>query len=423
MDLGWLLEEPIDWKYKGIAPQETPVPLGKVRRQGWNALEDLVFPVMLLKQSALEHNISLMAGYCRERGLDLAPHGKTTMCPQIFKRQLDAGAWGITAATPSQVHTFRAFGVSRILLANQLVEPPALRWVASELSSDPSFDFYCLVDSKDGVSLMERALEQVRPNRKIKVLVELGTPAGRTGSRSFEDAEGVATSVGNSRYLALAGVESYEGIITEGSMAATITAVDDFLLRMRDLTLKLDHAGLFDGLEEVVITAGGSAFFDRVAEHLGEDRLHVPVRLVLRCGCYATHDSVMYKDISPLDGRGPQVDGLRPALEVWGRVLSHPEPKLAIAGFGKRDVSHDVDLPVPQVLRTRFGELVDVAGQIKVFALNDQHAYLRLDGRDVAVGDLIACGISHPCTAFDKWRLIPVVDDDYGVVDVFLTFF
>jgi D-serine deaminase-like pyridoxal phosphate-dependent protein len=423
MDLGWLLDEPVDWRYKGIPPQAAPVPLGKVREQGWNAFEDLVFPAMLLKQSALEHNISLMAGYCRERGLDLAPHGKTTMCPQILKRQLDAGAWGITAGTPSQVRTFRAFGVSRILLANQLVEPRALTWVASELGSDAGFDFYCLVDSKDGVTLMERALEPVRPDRKIKVLVELGTPEGRTGSRALEDAEVVAASVGESRHLVLAGVEGYEGIITGGSIDATIAAVDDFLLRVRGLTLRLDGAGLFDGLEEVVITAGGSAFFDRVAEHLREDRLHAPVRLVLRCGCYASHDSVMYKDISPLDGRGQQVDGLRPALEVWGRVLSHPEPKLAIAGFGKRDVSHDVDLPVPQVLRTRRGEVIDIAGHIEVFTLDDQHAYLRLDGRDVAVGDLIGCGISHPCTAFDKWRLIPVVDDDYGIVDAFLTFF
>jgi D-serine deaminase-like pyridoxal phosphate-dependent protein len=423
MDLAWISDQAIDWRYKGIPLRQAPVPLAAVRDQGWNALEDLVFPVMLLKQSALEHNISLMADYCHEHGLELAPHGKTTMCPQIFKRQLDAGAWGITAATPAQVRAFRAFGVSRILLANQLLEPQALEWVASELASDSSFDFFCLVDSLDGVGLMEQALEPVRPQRKIKVLVELGIPGGRTGSRPLEAAKSLAGAVVESSCLELAGVEGYEGIITAETMDETIAAVDRFLRRIRDLTVNLEGAGLFEGLDEVVITAGGSAFFDRVAEHLAGDWLRVPVRLVLRCGCYATHDSLMYEDLSPLAGRGPGIDRLSPALEIWGRVLSHPEPKLAIAGFGKRDVSHDVDLPLPRVLRTRSGDFVEVGGAVAVFALNDQHAYLRLDTKDVVVGDLLGCGISHPCTAFDKWRLIPVVDDDYNVVDAYMTFF
>jgi len=35
----------------------------------------------------------------------------------------------------------------------------------------------------------------------------------------------------------------------------------------------------------------------------------------------------------------------------------------------------------------------------------------------------VCLGISHPCTAFDKWQLIPVVDEEYRIVDVVRTFF
>jgi D-serine deaminase-like pyridoxal phosphate-dependent protein len=59
----------------------------------------------------------------------------------------------------------------------------------------------------------------------------------------------------------------------------------------------------------------------------------------------------------------------------------------------------------------------------RVVKLNDQHAYLRLGGAGVQVGDWLEFGISHPCTVFDKWPMIPVLDDDGRVVDLIRTFF
>ena len=56
--------------------------------------------------------------------------------------------------------------------------------------------------------------------------------------------------------------------------------------------------------------------------------------------------------------------------------------------------------------------------------LDDQHAYVSLPpGTDLAPGDLLCMGVSHPCMTFDKWRVIPVTDDDYRVTDVVYTFF
>jgi D-serine deaminase-like pyridoxal phosphate-dependent protein len=415
--LARLREDPIDWRYKGFPPAEGVTPASLAER-GWNLLAgDLFLPALVLKESALAHNLELMARWCQARGVALAPHGKTTMSPELFARQLETGAWGITAATAAQARMYRAFGVERILLANELVEPGAVRWVASELAADPAFDFSCLVDSAEAVTAMERALAGRSVARPIPVLVELGVEGGRTGARTVETAREVADAAGRSPVLDLAGVECFEGILHEDE------PVDALLRDLRRLLDELIDAEAFSGREEIVVTAGGSVYFDRVAEMLAPPAGDRRVRLVLRSGCYVTHDHGFYDRSSPFGTDGAASERLQPALEAWGVVLSRPEPELAIAGMGKRDVPHDIGLPVP--LRVRGGAgLRETNGTMEVVDLNDQHAFVRLPpDEDLAPGDLLGCGISHPCTAFDKWRMLPVVDDDYLVIDAVHTFF
>jgi D-serine deaminase-like pyridoxal phosphate-dependent protein len=348
------------------------------------------------------------------------------MAPQLFKRQLDAGAWGMTAATVAQVGVYRRFGVRRVVLANELVEPAALRWIADELAGDEDFDFYCLADSVEGVGAMTDALRANGSERPLQVLVELGVPGGRAGCRTIAEGKDVAAAVAASPELTLAGVEGFEGVIGGPDLDATLAAVDEFLGRIRSLTTELARAGAFDGREEIVVTAGGSAFFDRVVACFAPPwDVALPVRVVLRGGCYATHDSGLYERLSPLGPRGGDIDRLRPALEAWGVVLSRPEPDLAIVGIGKRDVPFDIDLPFPERVVTRGGGGIrDVRGTMIVTTLHDQHAFVRLEaGAELAVGDLVGFGISHPCLAFDRWALIPLVADDYTVVGGIRTFF
>jgi D-serine deaminase-like pyridoxal phosphate-dependent protein len=407
--LARLRDDPIDWRYKGL-PAADGVTVGSLADQGWNLLRgDLPTPVLVLRESALAHNLELMARWCTSRGVSLAPHGKTTMSPELWARQLEAGAWGITAANVAQVRVMREFGVERIVLANELVDPAAVRWAAEELARDPRFELYCLVDSVEAVRAMTGAVR--RPVRPLQALVELGVPHGRTGARTLEAAEHVAVALADSMVLDLAGAEVFEGIIHGDDAEAQVDALLD---RLAVLMERLD----LDGRDEAVVTAGGSAFFDRVQERLAG----VQARLVLRSGCYVTHDSGMYERVSPLGERAAGNGRLRHALEVWGVVLSRPEPELALLLMGKRDVAYDVEPPLPLTVHDRDG--LRPADGMSVFELNDQHAYLRLPAGDpLAVGDLVACGISHPCTAFDKWRLIPVVDDEYTVVDAVHTFF
>jgi D-serine deaminase-like pyridoxal phosphate-dependent protein len=422
--LAGLLAEPVDWRCKGRPAVRRMLTVGELGAGRWNVVAgDVLLPAMVLKQSALDHNIALVARYCEEHGVSLAPHGKTTMAPQLFARQLDAGAWGLTAATVAQVGVYRRFGVGRIVLANELVEPAAVRWIADEHAADPDFDFYCLVDSPAAVETMAEALRD-GGTRPLQVLVEVGVPGGRAGCRTLEEARAVADAVASSPSLVLAGVEGFEGVIGGADLETTLAEVDEFLERVRALTLDLADQELFRGRSEIVVTAGGSAYFDRVVAVLGRPwDLAVPVRIVLRGGCYVTHDSGFYDRLSPLGERDGD-ERLRPALEAWGVVLSRPEPDLAIVGLGKRDVPFDIELPLPWHVAPPGGPVRDAEGQLTVTALNDQHAFVRLaPNAQLAVGDLVGCGISHPCLAFDRWPLILLVDDDYNVVGGVRTFF
>jgi D-serine dehydratase len=351
-------------------------------------LRDVPLPVLVLRESALAHNLGVMQAWCDARGLSLAPHGKTTMARDLIRRQLEAGAWGMTAATVPQLTVMRAAGARRVILANELVGAPEIAWFEREREG---IEAYCLVDSVAGVEALAAGVRA-----PLRVLLELGGP--RAGCRSAEAALAVADAVAAAPPLALAGVEGFEGTLEEG-------AVDRFLEFLREVVVALDARDAFDGVDEIVATAGGSAFFDHVAERLRFDGLSRPVRVVLRSGCYLTHDDGLYAAATPLPT-------LRAALELWARVLSCPEPGLAIAGFGKRDAPYDLGLPV---VRSHAG--------VQVQALNDQHAYLRDPRGVLAVGDTVVCGISHPCTAFDKWPLIGVVDDDDVVIGAVRTHF
>ena len=384
----------------------------------------LSYPLLTLRESALSHNIDAMAAYCLAAGVGLAPHGKTTMAPQLAARQLAAGAWGITVATVGQLQTYRAFGVPRLLLANELVDPAGLSWLAGELNADQDLEVLCYVDSTDGVALLDRHLRRHSLRRPLTVLVELGHARGRTGARSHDEALAVATAAARTSTLSVAGVAGYEGGLGHRADQGTLERVAAYCRALRALTDRLHEAGLTG--DRPVLTAGGSAFFDVVvAELTAPGRPPVQPRVILRSGCYVTHDHGFYAGISPAVRQTAGGLTLRAAFELWAPVLSRPEPGLALLGAGRRDVSFDAGLPVP--LRVRAGEdagrETEAAG-MTVTALNDQHAYLDVPGDcGLRPGDLVCLGISHPCTTFDKWRVIPVVDDAGHVTDAVHTFF
>lgn len=408
---------------KGYPGAKPPIDRAAIASQGWNLLAgDLPLPLAVLKQRALEHNLQWMQGFAAERGVQLAPHGKTTMSPQLFARQIDAGAWGITFGNVFQLRTGVEAGVRRAIVANQVHQRADLDALAAMHALHADLRVAFLVDSPAQLALIEawRATQARAP--LFDVLLEIGIPGGRAGVRDHEAALQLARALKASASVRLVGIECYEGLQASGDTARDEAHVDALLQRVAGVVEAADREGLFEA-GEVIVSAGGSAVFDLVAARLPLRGLALsrPVRPLLRSGCYVTHDHGHYQRyVSAVNQRCGIIHGLQGALELWTEVQSVPEPGLALLTAGRRDAGFDAGLPVPlwhAPHGARTAERADAAWQIT--ALNDQHAYLRSSGGAlaVAVGDRIGLGIQHPCTTFDKWHWMPIVDDDYRVVD------
>lgn len=235
----------------------------------------------------------------------------------------------------------------------------------------------------------------------------------------------LASAIRSDDQLCLAGVECYEGLMFSEHVDRDLERVGRLIDQLVELAADMDAAGHFES-DTILISAGGSAYFDLVAKALHSQKSWSrPMQPLLRSGCYVTHDHAMHQTL-PQKVRNQAASNLVPALEIWSVVHSRPEPDLAILSMGKRDASHDNGLPVPLHFH-RPGEDTEPAGfpaAAHIFKLNDQHAYLRIPADlDLRVGDLVGCGISHPCTTFDKWPLVLIVDDRYRVSSAINTFF
>lgn len=426
---------PIDWRCKGFPFTAGGTDLPALRAAGLAfSTAGFVTPIVTLRASALTTNLAVMARYSDASGVRHAPHGKTTMAPQVFDAQLAAGAWGITFATPWQARVGREFGLEHALIANEVTDPQALRWMAESMLLQGG-RILSYVDDVHALRTAQRVLTESGSTVRLPVLIELGIEGARTGVRTIDAALGLARQVAASPNHELVGVAGYEGGFGHSSDDAVLAAVRGYLADMRELAQRIDAEGLFeDGT--VILSAGGSSYFDLVVDVLaGPLASGREVLTIIRSGAVVSHDEGLYGEVSPFHRRTElnELAGgeLATAVEVWARVLSRPEPGLLLLDAGKRDVPYDVQLP--SVLRAyRVGASLQdglVAGPLdtsgwRFTETNDQHGYVRVpDTADVAPGDLLVLGITHPCTLFDKWRALPVLDDEDVVTDVIHTFF
>lgn len=430
LDLAPIEATLIDGLVKGYPGTAAPRRLSEIGAAGWNILRgDVPFPCAVLKTSAIAANRTWMRAFIASSGTVLAPHGKTTMCPQIFAMQLTDGAWGLTAATVEQLQVYRRFGVARVLMANQLVGRANIAFVVAELNRDAAFEFCCLVDSVQGVELLAATARSCGATRPIDVLIEIGAPLGRTGVRTAEAALAVAASVAAAGpALRLTGVEIYEFAVKAADDTERERLAGEILAQFERIVRSLDAAGAFASADQVILSAGGTNFIDLAAGQLAAITLSRPTLNIVRSGCYVSHDHLAYtrafERIRERLGDAAPAGGLVPALEVWACIQSRPEPGRAFATAGKRDLSYDFEMPTPFAWSRHGGAPEPLGPGYAITALNDQHLYLQLpaDG-PLQVGDLLGIGISHPCTTFDKWRLIYLVNDAYDVTGAVLTYF
>ena len=416
---------------KGLPHLAEPIDIVELRKQNWNILaEDLPLPVAVIRGSAIDRNRQVMMSYVREAGVELAPHGKTTLSPEIFAMQLEDGAWGITLSTIHHMRVGYAAGAKRVLLANELVGPRDMDFVVQFLAENNDLDFYCFVDSVEHIERWAAAAARGTLLRPLNLLIELGYAGGRAGCRNADDALAVASAISKYPKLCLQGIAGFEGLRQYLPAEEAQVLTEQFLGNMTSVIQTIDAKGLFGG-EEIILTAGGSALFDIVAKSFRALSLSKPSRIIIRSGCYITHDSGIYERHQPArlarqeadQHPGPAMDS---AIEVWAYVQSVPETGRAILGAGRRDFGHDAG--APRALKSfRPGSASapsKLSSDCEIVSINDQHAHLTFPAEiDLAIGDMVALGISHPCTTFDKWKLMLIVDDEYNVVSAITTHF
>ena len=413
--------------FKSYPLNAPPCAASAIAGKHWNVLaDDLPLPLAVIKRNALQHNLAWMQSFAQRKGVALAPHGKTTMSPEIFQMQMQGGAWGLSFATVFQASVGVAAGARRIIIANQVVCDADFAGLAALLRNTPDLRVWFLVDSLAQLQRIEQWSQRNPGTPVFEVLLEMGIAGQRTGCRTFETAMQLARAIDASAATRLCGIECYEGGVARCDSAHDAREVSHLVRRVTEVVRACDDAGLFAD-PQILVTAGGSAVFDLVLPLLRLQNLSRPLQGVLRSGCYVTHDHGNYaRFLSQLEKREGLDSSLQAALEVWSMVQSVPEPGLALLTCGRRDVSYDLEMPLPQQwVRQKDTALMQTPADWKISALNDQHAYLRFDaaGPSPQVGDRVVLGISHPCTTFDKWRWLALVDDSYAVTGAVHTCF
>lgn len=414
------------YSYDKAAPGLNPIEPEKIAEQGWNILEqDVCFPVAILREQRILHNLQWMQRFIDTSGVHLYPHGKTTMAPALFQLQMEYGCRGLTAANPTHLAVYLEAGIERVILANQVVGKANLRKLFFLLQRFPKAEVILIVDSIAGAEILNDAAQRHGHPGELTVLLEVGGNEGRTGVRSLTQALELARGIEKLPHLRLCGVEAFEAVFPGSNQQEQVASL---LSAMIEIFESLDAEGLLQGNKHY-LSAGGSAYYDMVVERFNTLQSSKPVEILLRSGCYITHDDGMYRRaIDEIFDRGllTFTDRLKPALEVWGVVQSLPEPGLAFSNVGKRDISYDVEMPLARYhfRPGRDTEPKPLHGEIIVTGLNDQHTYLRYEPQtDLRVGDLIGFGVSHPCTTFDKWKALLLVNEEYTVLQAISTYF
>lgn len=428
------IENPmIDDRIRGFPPGHAPLRLDAIGGKGWKPYDGkMALPLISLDRQAFAANVELMMAYVKDHGVEIAPHAKTPMSPALSAALLAAGGWGTTVADIRQAAVMLKAGQRRLILANEIGGIAAARRLAALLAGYPAAEVHIFVDSVPLAQALATAWAERSDLPSLGLLVEFG--AGRAGARSAEAANAILDVIlaAETPAFRLTGIANYEG--------AAATADADETLRRIDGVVEMTAAFLPQVRERIgkerplLVTAGGSVFFDRVVAGLSAAVVGDPAcRLVLRSGAIFFHDHGVYeRGLAGLDARnGFRFGGethvaareFQPALRVWAEVLSLPEPGLAICGMGLRDVANDQGLPRPLALYRNGSRLAALAGA-DVLRLNDQHAFVAIaKDSDVAVGDVVEFGISHPCTCLDRHAILYGLDPDHRVAAAYLTSF
>ena len=331
---------------------------------------DLDTPALIIDLDAMERNVARMAAFFADKPAKLRPHFKTHKCVELARRQLAAGAAGLTVAKVSEAEVLvEAGGRKRaaeaacddILIANQVV---GARKAERLMRLARSARMTVAVDSPANVAELAEAAEA--EGVRLRVLVEVDVGMGRCGLRRIEDAVALAREVDRADGLDFAGLMGWEGhacfIEDRRKRIAAGREAMARLIAARDAVLKA-------GLPVEVVSAGGTGTFDVSGTYPGVTEI--------QSGSYILMDA-KYRGLNL---------GFENALTCLATVISRPERDLAITDAGRKALSEEFGFPPP----------LDLPGA-ESFRSSEEHGFIRLNGAEASVGQKIRLLPTHVCT-------------------------
>ncbi len=397
--------------------------------------ENVQFPILSIDKENLLNNIKIMDNFAKENNALLAPHCKTFMSPQLINHYLKK-TWGVTISNNQQLSSIINLNIKNIIYGNLITNESNLIQYLNIINKYKNISniYYC-VDSLFGLNLLIKLIKKNKYKFKIKILIELGFKNGRCGIRNLKNFREILKKLKNSpKNIIVNGLFFYEGAINNkqiGTVSKKIKNIIKFTHQCHD---ELINNNIYKDKENI-ITAGGSEYFDLVSTYFNEYNFKNNPKLVLRPGSFVAYGhghyekKINYLRKRNLTGKLSKKNNIffEPSLLLWSHVISINDNGIAIINFGKRDVSFDLGNPVAlNIYRNnkKLKEIKNISNNLKVFKLNDQHAFLKFNKNvKLNIGDLISFGVSHPCITFDKWRYFYIIDKKFNIIDTFKTFF
>lgn len=211
----------LDDQMRGVPPGIAGLDSRMVGKARWRPVDgSMSLPVLTLDETAFLANRDLMMAYVRSHGIDIAPHAKTPMSPDLARNLIEAGAWATTVADIRQATVMVRAGLTRLILANETGGEGGAGRLAAFMKAYPQTELYVFADSVAFITALAEAWRAVPGLAPLHILVEAGS--GRAGTRSLAEAEAVAAAVMESAgVLRLAGVGAYEGNSIQADQPAT----------------------------------------------------------------------------------------------------------------------------------------------------------------------------------------------------------
>jgi D-serine deaminase-like pyridoxal phosphate-dependent protein len=298
---------------------------------------DIDTPALILDLEVVEENIRAMGEYFAARPQKLRPHFKTPKTPEVARRQLAAGAIGITASKLGEVEVLARAGLGPVLLANQVAGPSK---IDRFFKAAAQIDLIGTIESEFNVR--EFAAGAARAGQTADVIIEVDTGMHRCGTETPEETVELARSAKRAG-LNYRGVMGYEGhaVLVADREKRIATAREALTILSRHV-----EALRAAGLAPEIVSAGGTGTYDIAGNW--------PDVTEVQAGSYVFMDGA-YRIVRPDLGR--------PALTLMATVISRRGDR-AIIDAGIKSLTNEFGPPTGKEIKVKVGRLSEEHGHL-----------------------------------------------------------